>query len=168
RELVIWAYMEHPNVLPFYGVYLLNGIDVNACLISPLMDNGSLAQYLANSRDVSRGPLLYDISKGLKYLHAQSIIHGDIKPENILMDVDGKACIGDYGLASVNGASQDWTSRSQRLHAGTVRYQAPELLLDDAQVSRATDMYGFGCIIYTVSRVIPLPCLTITSHHEWF
>ncbi|EIW87470.1 hypothetical protein CONPUDRAFT_46313 [Coniophora puteana RWD-64-598 SS2] len=152
RELVIWACMEHPNVLNFYGVYLLNGLDSSACLVSPLMENGNLVQYLNHSPDAIRESLLYDISLGLEYLHTQSIIHGDMKPENVFVALDGRACIGDYGLASVNSASQNWTTKSRSLNSGTLRYQAPELF-KDAQIGRATDMYAFGCIIYEVSQI---------------
>lgn len=46
REIVLWGQLDHPNILPFYGVWNLNNIEDKICLVSPWMDNGTLPEYL--------------------------------------------------------------------------------------------------------------------------
>ncbi|KAJ6516350.1 kinase-like domain-containing protein, partial [Mycena sanguinolenta] len=130
REALIWRQLSHPNLLPFFGMYVL---EHRLCLISPWMDNGNLKEFLKNDPSgVNRVSLMVDVARGLEYLHSQDVVHGDLKPVNILVTPSGGACISDFGLSTIVdelSLKMSFSSRSGR--AGTVRYQAPELLKNE-------------------------------------
>lgn len=54
REIIIWGQLQHPNILPFYGVYHLNDAEERICLVSPWMENGTLVDYLKACPDANR------------------------------------------------------------------------------------------------------------------
>ena len=97
-EAVTWRQLCHANVLPFYGVYQLARIPPRLCLACPWMENGNLARFLADRAPTTdciplvcdklktRHSMHYewfsqslDIALGLRYLHREHIIHGDLK-----------------------------------------------------------------------------------------
>lgn len=90
-----------------------------------------------------------DIACALRYLHEKSIIHGDLKAQNVLLtsasaDARGFCCkVGDFGLSRIvmNG------SFIQTFTCGTVRYMPPELL-KDGRLTAAADVYSFGMLVW--------------------
>ncbi|KAL0064049.1 Rho guanine nucleotide exchange factor [Marasmius tenuissimus] len=105
REAIVWRQLNHPNLLPFIGVYYLDEAPNQLCLISPWMERGDLTRYLKSAQkqnaDVDRLLLAYDVAAGLSYLHSKKIVHGDLKGPNVLMNADERALIGDFGLSRV-------------------------------------------------------------------
>ena len=110
------------------------------------MNHGSLYDVLHNESVVVEGefllPILRDISQGVRFLHSADpeIIHGDLKAQNILVDINFRAKVTDFGL-----------SQKRRLGAtGSPYWMAPELLRGEAHNSPETDVYSFGVIIFEV------------------
>ncbi|KAJ7919572.1 kinase-like domain-containing protein [Mycena leptocephala] len=149
REALIWRQLSHPNLFPFFGLYVL---DNRLCLISPWMDNGDLKRFLGNAPSgIDRVSLIADIATGLEYLHSKHVVHGDLKAANILVTPSGRACITDFGLSSiVDELSLKMTCSSHSGRAGTVRYQAPELLSNDSSNHFGSDVYAFACVCYEI------------------
>jgi serine/threonine protein kinase len=97
KEAILWNQLNHPNVLPFYGVYYLEEERRRICLVSPWMENGNIVRYLQENPHAPRRPFvsiarpsckvsvvdlcieICDVIKGLEYLHRKNIIHGDLK-----------------------------------------------------------------------------------------
>ncbi|KAK6992505.1 kinase-like domain-containing protein [Favolaschia claudopus] len=136
----------HPNLLPFFGLYF---IEERLCLISPWMDDGNIMEYLrANSVDQEhRISMIMDVALGLEFLHKQATVHGDLKGINILVTPSGRACIADFGLAVIINAMTLRLSSSTTINrAGTVRYQAPELVEPELNGRKTfyTDIYAFA------------------------
>ncbi|KAG7098236.1 hypothetical protein E1B28_000200 [Marasmius oreades] len=142
REAILWKQLEsHPNILPFFGMYDWDGAPGKLCLVSPWMEGGNLAHYL-NPRPPKMKPvvdhttlvtLAYDVASGLEYLHDRKIVHGDLKGVNILIRTlkPLRACIGDFGLSRVSDDHAiSLSTTSQSRVEGTLRWLAPELLLD--------------------------------------
>ncbi|KAG6879620.1 hypothetical protein C0992_000455 [Termitomyces sp. T32_za158] len=76
REVIYWGQLSHPNILPFYGLLRLGS---RLCLVSPWANNGNLTDYLKNNPQASRVLLCLDMAAGVEYLHANHIVHGDLK-----------------------------------------------------------------------------------------
>ncbi|KAK7026375.1 kinase domain-containing protein [Favolaschia claudopus] len=149
-EAIIWRQLCHPNVLPFFGLYY---IDQRLCLISPWMQNGNIIEFLrANSPDTQkRFSMILDIASGLKYLHDQKTIRGDLKGINILVTPSERACIADFGLSIiVNAMTLRLTTSTIANRGGTARYHAPELFGETGVKTFASDIYAFGCVAYEI------------------
>ncbi|KAG6826417.1 hypothetical protein H0H92_015863 [Tricholoma furcatifolium] len=136
NEVILCGYLPaHPNILSLLGVYRERDIH---SLVYPWMENGDLTLYLKRCPDSNRIQLLHDVSLGLQFLHERSIVHGDLKGTNILVDDSERACIADFGLSSILPSQ-----------GGTPYCQAPELLLGEYN-TKASDIYAFGCLAYEV------------------
>lgn len=95
------------------------------------------------------------IASGLAYLHDQSIIHGDVKADNVLVSDGGVPKLCDFGLSKAVDSSRS-RSASQ---IGTLRHMSPERLLSTITMARtkASDVYAFGMTIYEVRSELMLP-----------
>ncbi|KAK7038628.1 kinase-like domain-containing protein, partial [Favolaschia claudopus] len=153
REAFLWQGLSHDFILPFHGIDH-KSFPSSFCLISPWMKNGTITSYLAfhGKADIHR--LTLQIAKGLDYLHSMNVVHGDLKGANILITDDGKACLSDFGLATMieEGDPQITKITSSSNHAGSVRWWAPELIkpkefgCERFVRTRETDVYAFACV----------------------
>ncbi|KXN84991.1 Serine/threonine-protein kinase HT1 [Leucoagaricus sp. SymC.cos] len=153
KEGVTWGQINHPNILPFYGIYRLQDKYNRLSLVSPWLENGNVNLYLENHPTANRLLLCYDIIQGILYLHKEGIVHGDLKGPNVLATRSGRACIADFGLATMSYERKpNWTSlRSSVAIGGTLRWQAPELLeFELSEPTASADVYAFGSIMYEI------------------
>ena len=128
---------------------LLTGIerpkDVSAnYLLMPMVEGVNLRQWRLDQGELSL-PQVRAIVKQLiaavRYLQRQGVQHRDLRPENVLIDAQGKLTIIDYGSASVAGLGQ---AKEQRV--GALEYSAPELVL--GQACQRPDAFAIACIAY--------------------
>lgn len=96
--------------------------------------------------------LALDALAGLNAIHSAEIIHHDIKPGNLLLDVNQELRIADLGVAN---AGQDNAQPMGEANAGTLSYAAPELFLAGAAVDRRSDLYSLGATIYELVAGAP-------------
>ncbi|KAK2467270.1 hypothetical protein APHAL10511_000819 [Amanita phalloides] len=146
KEVRVWNRLQHKNIARFYGVSFQ--FDGRPAIVMQWYKNGTAPQYLERQPEA-----IIQVAQGLKYLHTQAeqIVHGDIKGNNILVSDDGYALLSDFGLASVvedyAGAENNTTTL-----AGSLRWQAPELLSIDDDVSSAktlaSDVWAFACTAF--------------------
>ncbi|KAJ7666763.1 kinase-like domain-containing protein [Mycena polygramma] len=148
REAVIWRQLCHPNLLPFFGVYYL---DNRLCLVSPWMRNGNIMEFLRTHSNTNRLSLILDVAFGVRYLHTQRVVHGDLKAINVLVTPSRRACIADFGLSAMSNSITMRFTHSTAPRGGTVRYQAPELFQGDGQKHYESDVYAVGCVFYEIS-----------------
>ncbi|KAJ7651271.1 kinase-like domain-containing protein [Roridomyces roridus] len=158
REAVIWRQLSHPNLLPFYGLYKFRQ---RLCLVSPWMENGHVRAFLKkqSSNTELLLSLVLDVALGLEHLHAQDIIHGDLKGDNIFVTCSLRACIADFGLSSftASASSVQFAHSSMPSRGGTARYQAPEVLRGGRN-GRRTDVYSWACVVYELfAGTLPFP-----------
>ncbi|KAJ6466790.1 kinase-like domain-containing protein [Mycena sanguinolenta] len=152
REAVIWRQLYHPNVLPFFGLYY---VENRLCLVSPWMGDGHVVQFIRNHKpnDTKRLSLILDVALGLQYLHGQKVVHGDLKGLNILITPSHRACIADFGVASIaDNITVRFTHSTVTARAGTARYQAPELfrIENTTKIHYGSDIYAFACVCYEI------------------
>lgn len=155
RELKIWARLMQENILPLLGVarhlYVVSGCDALVC---PWMENGTLSSYLSRYPKMElrqRLKLLCDVATGLRYLHSQHVVHGDLTNNNILVDVNGRAVVADFGLSfQISELTGSYPV------TGAAQWMAPELMQAPFKPSIHSDMYSFGSIMnYVISRKLP-------------
>ncbi|KAG8913549.1 hypothetical protein FRC02_005402, partial [Tulasnella sp. 418] len=148
-EVNIWRRLNHPNVAPLLGISAPRREPPS--LISPWYENGSLTTYLQSFPAANRLYILSDLCDGLAYLHCLHIVHGDIKPENVLVDSDGRACWCDFGISHfVEGAAgRTGETSSSAFRGGTVPYLSPEQATSemDGRKTKMMDIWAFGCLM---------------------
>jgi serine/threonine-protein kinase len=88
--------------------------------------------------------IVVQTAAGLDALHREQLVHRDVKPQNILIDADGVAAIGDFGLSK--GTSYTELTRAGQV-VGTIDYLAPELVKGE-KATPASDIYALGCVTY--------------------
>jgi len=126
-------------------------------LVYELMPNGSLDKYLFNqsseleSHWKTRNGVIRDVAQALDYLHngcEKRVLHRDIKANNIMLDFDYVAKLGDFGLARIVQI-RNVTHHSTKEIAGTRGYMAPETFLT-GKATVETDVYAFGVLVLEV------------------
>ena len=85
--------------------------------------------------------------QGIRGFHRQEMIHGDLKPENIMIDNIGQVKIVDFGSVSVAGIRELNNPIEDSANLGSVGYTAPEVILNQ-QVSRRSDQFSLGVVVY--------------------
>lgn len=119
-------------------------------LLTDYIDGQTLTQWM---RDHPRPSLtsvrdiVGQIGKGLTAFHRQSMIHQDLRPDNILIDRNGMVTIIDFGATSVAGVTELETTGSRQDWPGTLQYTAPECLLGSPG-SVQSDLFSLGVIAY--------------------
>jgi len=91
--------------------------------------------------------IIGQLAQGLRAFHRKEMIHQDLKPENIVIDLDGTVKIVDFGSAKIAGLEEIVSPVESPGLLGTVDYTAPEYLLGQAPTNRS-DIYSLGVIAY--------------------
>ncbi|KAG8849274.1 hypothetical protein FRB91_010091 [Serendipita sp. 411] len=154
RELNVWRSLAHLNIVPLLGY--VDNMNRLPSPVSPWYENRDASNYLRRVGGhigvKSRLRLLHQVAAGLQYLHQQkpTIIHGDLKPGNILIDDEGIARLCDFGLARLG---EDGEATITGTVMCTPRYAAPELYSPRRWVGKVTettrtDIYSLACIAY--------------------
>lgn len=145
REARAAARLSHPNVVQVYDqggdgdlLYLAMEYLPGRTLRESLSERGALT-----IRESLR--VLEPVLDALAAAHRAGIVHGDIKPENVVLTDDGRAKVADFGLARA-GAATLTTAAPERL-LGTAAYLAPELLTRGIADARA-DIYAAGILLF--------------------
>ncbi|EMD38701.1 hypothetical protein CERSUDRAFT_82975 [Gelatoporia subvermispora B] len=144
HEIEVWHSLQHPNVLPLYGV--VADIDYRDYIVAPWQENGNLYEYTMRNQDADRSQLLLGAAKGLEYLHQKEIVHGNVRCANILVNSQGEACICDFGMAKAIEDITENPASATLTKAGSARWLAPELIENEDVTSptQATDIYSFA------------------------
>ena len=140
------ASLEHPCIVPIYEVGERDG----ACYFSmKFVEGGQLDEVVRRAPMSIRQAveLIAKVARTVHYAHEHGILHRDIKPGNILLDANGEPHLTDFGLARLLETESSITHTLDVL--GTPSYMAPEQAVgNNAAVSRATDVYGLGAVLY--------------------
>ncbi|WVZ78684.1 hypothetical protein U9M48_026356 [Paspalum notatum var. saurae] len=141
REVSIMKMLNHPNIVNLVEVIDDPNIDKFYMVLEyvegkMVCDNG-LEEATARN-------YLRDIISGLMYLHSHNVIHGDIKPDNLLVTSTGNVKIGDFSVSQVFEDDDDMLWRSP----GTPVFTAPECCQGSAYHGRASDTWAVGVTLY--------------------
>ena len=157
REAQAAAALNHPNIVTVYEIGENEG---QVFIAMEYVEGRTLKELITVNRQPSTvhpspfvsSPLSLaqvieiatQIASGLAASHAKGIVHRDIKPQNILVDKDGRVKILDFGLAKLKGVSS-LTKESSTL--GTVHYMSPEQTMGQ-DVDHRTDIWSIGVVFY--------------------
>ncbi|CAE6471540.1 unnamed protein product [Rhizoctonia solani] len=95
------------------------------------------------------------ICDGVDYLHKQSVVHGDLKPDNILVSKDQVPKLTDFGNSALAEYTLQFT-HSSTAQVMSMRWAAPEIIEGESKATRASDIYALGMVILeTITGEIP-------------
>ncbi len=146
REAEAVASLRHPNIVQVFDVGDCAGLPY---FTMEFVEGGSLAQQLQGAPWTARrsAELVATLAGAVEHAHQRGIVHRDLKPANILLQADGTAKVGDFGLARRLEAGPAITISGARV--GTPSYMAPEQALGTAAALRpAVDVYALGALLF--------------------
>ncbi|KAH9729755.1 protein kinase domain-containing protein [Citrus sinensis] len=181
QEVAVWQKLDHPNVTKFIGASMgttnlkipsqsatsdsHNSLPSRACcVVVEYLPGGTLKKFLIRNKRKKLAfkvviQIALDLARGLSYLHSKTIVHRDVKTENMLLDANRTLKIADFGVARVEAQNpRDMTGET-----GTLGYMAPEVL-DGKPYNRKCDVYSFGICLWEIYCCdMPYPDLSFTD-----
>lgn len=147
REMEILKKLRHKHIVRYFGGGRSGSQHYYAM---ELIDGGTLEDVLKK-----RGRLSWEqtievclqVCRGLEHAHNHAIVHRDLKPANLFITKKGRVKIGDFGIARDTQATA-LTAAGKTV--GTYAYMAPEQISGKPPVSRRTDLYALGCVMYEI------------------
>jgi serine/threonine protein kinase/tetratricopeptide (TPR) repeat protein len=140
------ARLDHPCIVPIHeigesdGSYYFSMKLVEGLRLDEVIKRGSMPNRRA-------AELIIKLARTVHYAHEHGILHRDIKPGNVLLDVNGDPHLTDFGLARLAETESTLTGTIEVL--GTPSYMAPEQAHgNEAEITRGTDVYGLGAVFY--------------------
>ena len=140
--------LSHPNVVAVFGV---GSFDDRPFLAMELVEGVTLGKWLEQPREWWEVvPVIRDAARGLAAVHDAGLIHGDFKPENLMVGFDGRARVMDFGLARSTVDSKaaklevDRSAIARHRPIGTPAYMAPEQLAGRRAEARSDQ---FACCV---------------------
>jgi serine/threonine protein kinase len=159
REAALLYHVRHEGVVPLLGASVdrdaPDGPPAELALVMPLMARSLEAADTvpaAGPAELSaRLGWLQQVARAMRFLHASGIVHGDLKPANVLLDASGaRALVCDFGHARLRDAGPDTASFSLGGAAGTPRYRDPAVSSGRSLLRKASDVYSFGILAWHV------------------
>ncbi|MGK5113906.1 MULTISPECIES: serine/threonine-protein kinase [unclassified Geodermatophilus] len=145
REARTAARLDHPCVTAVYDVVEEDGRPwlimehVESCSLQQIVDQQGPLPWSAVAR------IALDVLAGLEAAHRAGIVHRDVKPANVLVSPDGRACLTDFGIATATG---DPTITTTGAIIGSPSYMAPERA-NGEQPQPPVDLWSLGATLYT-------------------
>src|SRR6266480_1316193 len=140
------ASLNHPSIVPIHEIGERDG----CCYFSMnLIEGGQLDQVVRREAISIRraAQLIAKLARTVHYAHEHGILHRDIKPGNVLLDIEGEPHLTDFGLARLVETESTVTRTTEVL--GTPSYMAPEQASgNNVALTSATDIYGLGAVLY--------------------
>ncbi|KAJ1693743.1 hypothetical protein LUZ63_010441 [Rhynchospora breviuscula] len=167
QEISVLGKVRHPNIITLIG-----SCPEASALVYEYLENGNLNDRLncrGNTPPLTwrlRTKIIGEVCSALIFLHSAKphpIVHGDLKPDNILLDSNFVSKIGDFGIARLLRASSRTSAFHRTNPKGTNGYIDPEFLTT-GEVTTQSDVYSLGIII--LQLLTGKPVLKIAQHVE--
>ncbi|MBN3311646.1 MK01 kinase, partial [Atractosteus spatula] len=149
REIKILLRFKHENIIGINDIIRAPSIDQmkDVYIVQDLMETDLYkllkTQHLSNDHICY---FLYQILRGLKYIHSANVLHRDLKPSNLLLNTTCDLKICDFGLARVADPDHDHTGFLTE-YVATRWYRAPEIMLNSKGYTKSIDIWSVGCIL---------------------
>lgn len=155
REIKLLRHMDHENVIAIKDIIKPPNREAfnDVYMVLELMDT-DLHQIIRSDQDLTDDHsqyFLYQLLRGLKYVHSANVLHRDLKPSNLFLNANCDLKIADFGLARTTSETDFMTE-----YVVTRWYRAPELLLNCSEYTAAIDIWSVGCIFGEIMTREPL------------
>ena len=161
REARVAASVTHHNVVPVHDLGVAEGLPF---IEMELIEGTSLREHLRREGGLpprQACTLCVQALAGLAAVHEHGIVHGDVKPGNILLDGEGQVRLTDFGLSRFLEETTSMTSN--RKAVGSPHFMAPEQWRGDLLTAR-TDLYAMGLVLYNMlTGVLPFEGLSLVA-----
>jgi serine/threonine protein kinase len=145
REAKILAALDHPNIVRVQDAGVQ---DEQGYLVMELVEGASLRALIRDGLDAGRAlGIARQVCDALDYAHSRGVVHRDVKPENILVDREGRVKLVDFGLARTVTAADLRLTRPLQV-MGTPHYMAPEQYEGLGRADHRADLYALGVVLY--------------------
>lgn len=168
REIAVLKKLDHPNVVKLVEV-LDDPLEDSLYLVFELVQQGEVLS-IPTDQPLGEGrawSVFRDSVQGLEYLHYQRIIHGDIKPGNLLLGEGGRVKIADLGVC--NEFFGEDASMCNGSTAGTPAFRAPETLQtgQHSYSGKAADIWALGATLYAlIFGNVPFSATNVPAVYE--
>ena len=155
REISILKQLQHPNIVRLHEVI---HTETSLTLVFEYLDQ-DLKNYLdacgdRGIDDYTVKSFLFQLLQGIAYCHKHRVLHRDLKPQNLLINMDGELKLADFGLARGFGIPV----KKYTHEVVTLWYRPPDILLGSTRYSSQVDIWGVGCIFAEMCTGRPLFC----------
>jgi serine/threonine-protein kinase len=145
REMEILKRLDHKNVVKYYGG---GTVGTQHFYAMELLEGGTVEELLKKKGRLSWEQTIEvgkSIARALEHAHYYGIVHRDLKPANLFLTKEGRIKLGDFGIAR---DTERTALTAAGKTVGTYAYMAPEQITGDPPVSRKTDLYSLGCVLF--------------------
>jgi serine/threonine-protein kinase len=141
REAEAAASLQHPNIV---AVFDRGDVDGTYYIAMQYLEGRSLKQVIdAGLAPEQAAALIRQVLEGARFAHRHGVVHRDLKPQNVIVDAEGKATVTDFGIAQA-GVSEITQAGSV---LGTPHYLSPEQA-QGFEVTAVSDLYSIGVMLY--------------------
>ena len=146
QEAQVMARITHPNIVQ---VYDLEQVDEARYIILEYVAGGALREEIRSGQVplAKAFAVMHGLLQALNHAHRHSIVHRDVKPENVMMSTEGEVKVADFGIARLTDASEGSTATKTGTTVGTPQYMSPEQVTT-SKVDGRSDLYSAGIILY--------------------
>ena len=146
NECRVLAKLNHAHVVRYHESFVASGNRL--CIVMEYAPKGTVHSLVQGAKPKTLSEdvvwrLALQSTLGLHHIHSLNILHRDIKAENIFLDKDGNAKIGDLGVAKVMTRAVDFA----KTLVGTPYYLSPELC-ENKPYNHKSDVWSLGCVVY--------------------
>ena len=148
-EAISLAQMSHPNIIKVTD--LIDAGDIVA-FVMEYIEGQTLEAFLYKKGELTRVEIegfLNQMILAVEYVHGQGLIHRDIKPSNFMVTKSGQIKLLDFGIAkNTNEGAVDYTKTGLMQQMGTPLYMSPEQVKNTAEITKQTDVYSLGVLLW--------------------